>query len=637
MSEREVRRTSEAESMEVAESAREKEWVSASFLKELFLGSFRLGLIHPAPQAPPPRPEFLAFHSALKAFLSEEVDPAAIDATGEYPAEVIDGLRRLGAFGMKIPREYGGLGFTQSEYDTVMELLGTVDGNITALLSAHQSIGVPQPIKMFGTEDQKKRFLPRCARGAISAFALTEPDVGSDPATLSTTCVPDPSGGGWVLDGTKLWTTNGTLAELLVVMARSPDTNRISAFVVEASWPGVTVEHRCRFMGLRAISNALIRFREVRVPRENLIGQEGRGLKIALVTLNTGRLSLPAAAVGTSKSLLEVCRRWCNERVQWGHPIGRHEAVAHMLADMAATTFAMDALSDLADRLADRGGYDIRLEAAAAKLWNTERGWRLIDDAMQIRGGRGYETEQSLAGRGETPIGVERAMRDARINRIFEGSSEIMHLFMAREAVDRHLQVAGAVIDPRKGTGAKLAALPRIAAFYALWYPGRWLGWGRWPRFGEFGQLAGHVRFVDRACRKLARQTFHGMLVHRAALQRRQAFLFRIVDVGLELFAMSAVLTRAQEMAARRHPHAAEATELADLHCRNARRQVRVLFGALWRNDDAFKYRVAQRVLRGEHAWLSEGIIGLGGPSPAAPVPGREPEPGRAHVDVQTS
>jgi alkylation response protein AidB-like acyl-CoA dehydrogenase len=611
---------SEQEARKVAEASRETEWRSPSFLRELFLGRFRLDLVHPYPLAERERPEFIAFHRAFREFLRDEVDPVAIDESGEYPEHVVDGLRKLGAFGLKIPREYGGLGFTMLEYSKLMELLGSVDGNIEALLSAHQSIGVPTPLLYFGTENQKRRFLPRCAAGEISGFALTEPDVGSDPARLETTAAPTADGRAYLLNGSKLWCTNGTLARLLVVMARDPGTRRISAFVVDTATPGVRVERRCHFMGLRAISNAVLSFTDVRVPVEDRIGEEGKGLKIALTTLNTGRLAIPSGSIGTAKLCLEICRSWAAERVQWGRPVGRHEAIAHKLADMAANTFAMEAMTELACQMADRGGYDIRLEAAAAKLWNTERTWEIVDDTMQIRGGRGYETARSLAGRGEPPIAVEQVFRDYRINRIFEGSSEIMHLFMAREAVDRHLEVAGDLIDPEKPAPARARALLRAAAFYAWWYPTRWLGWGRWPRYAGFGALAGHLRFVERNSRRLARQVFHGMSVHRARLQYKQAFLFRLVDVEDELFAMAAAVTRAHALAARREPEAERARELADLFCRNARRKVARLFRELWRNDDAGKYRAGVAVLEGAHEWLREGTLAAAGRS--APTAG---------------
>ncbi len=614
----------EQESRRVAEASRQAEWEKPSFMRELFLGRLRLDLIHPFPLPREERPEFTAFFEKLQDFLRAEVDPTVIDATGEYPTRVIEGLRRLGAFGMKIPVQYGGLGFTNAEYNRVMTLLGGLDGNLGALLSAHQSIGVPQPLKLFGTEAQKKKYLPRCAAGEISAFALTEMHVGSDPARLSTTVERTPEGDAYILNGTKLWCTNGTLAKLLVVMAVHADerppaaARKISAFVVETAWKGVSVDHRCRFMGLRALANAVISFKGVRVPAENLIGAEGRGLKIALTTLNDGRLSIPNSSVGTAKACLEITRKWAAERVQWGRPVGQHEAVAHMIADMAARTYAMESVANLATEMSDRGGYDIRLEAAAAKEWNTFRAWEMVDDTMQVRGGRGYETELSLAARGEEPVGVERMMRDYRINKIFEGSTEIMHLFMAREMVDKHLQVAGAMIDPDKGLSARLAALPAMAAFYARWYPSLWLGYGLWPRFRAFGRLAAPLRFVERSARRLARQSFHGMLAYRARLQTKQAFLFRLVDISNELFAMAASISRAHALSAARRPEAAEAVDLAEQFCRGARRRIKQLFRDLWSNDDDSRYRTAQDVLRGRHVWLEGGILGREGHGPTA-------------------
>ena len=616
---RTIHTESERESLRVAEAARQAEWKEPSFLKEIFLGNLQMHLIRPIPDATKERPEFTAFFERLRAFLRDRVNPGEIDATGEYPNEVVDGLKRLGAFGMKIPAEYGGLGFSQVEYGRVMELLGSYDGNLSALISAHQSIGVPQPIKLFGTAEQKARILPRCAAGAISAFALTETGVGSDPAQLATTAELTPSGDAYILTGEKLWCTNGTIAELLVVMARHPGTKKISAFVVDAAAPGVTVEHRCRFMGLKALANAVLSFKDVRVPKEDLIGAEGQGLKIALVTLNTGRLALPAGTTGIAKVCLETCRRWAGERVQWGQPIGKHEAITHKIADMAAGAFAMESVSDLVSQMADRGGYDIRLEAAAAKEWNTVTGWRILDDTIQVRGGRGYETEHSLASRGETPYPVERAMRDYRINLIFEGSSEIMHLFMAREAVDKHLQVAGRMIDPDVGLAARLGALPRIALFYGGWYPTRWLGWGRWPRYARFGSCATHLRYAERATRKLSREIFHGMLVHKARMQRKQAFLFRTVDIAMEIFAIAACVSRARTMREEGHPHAREAARLADLFCRNARRKIGRLFREMWHNDDVLKYGVGRSVLDGEQVWFETETMGA---LPHSGVPG---------------
>jgi len=601
---------SAAESRRVAEEAREAEWKAPSFLKQIFLGNLRLDLIHPYPEPPPERPEFREFMGRLERFLVDEVDPDAIDREGKIPPGVVQRLAELGAFGMKIPKEYGGLGFTQREYGEAMKLITSRDANLVVLLSAHQSIGVPQPLKTFGTPEQKKKYLPRLAKGEISAFALTEPQVGSDPSSLATTAVRTPEGD-YVLSGEKLWCTNGTVASLFVVMARHPDTKKISAFIVEKAFPGVEIATRCHFMGLKAIENGVIRLHDVRVPKENLLWGEGKGLKLALITLNTGRLTLPASCAVVGKRCVEIARTWAAERVQWGEPVGRHDAIAQLLAEMAATTFAMEAVTDLASAMADMGDRDIRLEAAVAKMWNSEEGWKLVDRTMQIRGGRGYETADSLRSRGEPPIPVERMMRDFRINLIFEGSSEIMRLFIAREAVDRHLAVAGAFADPKAPRAKRWAALPRMAAHYGWWYPSRWAGWGRWPRFSDFGPLAGEVRWVDRATRRLARTLFHLMLVHGPKLEKRQALLFRAVDIGADLFAMSATLSRAAALRRGGVPEAGRAAELARVFCRTIRRRIGEHFRAIRSNDDVAKYATAMRVLDGEHVWLERGMAPL--------------------------
>jgi hypothetical protein len=414
------------------------------------------------------------------------------------------------------------------------------------------------------------------------------------------------------LNGAKLWCTNGTLADVIVVMARDPSTGRINCFVVETSWKGVIVERRCHFMGLRALANASLRFENVEIPSENLIGEEGRGLNIALTTLNTGRLSLPAATAGSVKALLEVCRKWSNARVQWGAPIGKHEAIAHKIADLCAAAYAMESVAETVGSLADREEVDIRLEAAAAKEWNTRMGYQAVDEALQIRGGRGYETERSLAARGEPPIGIERMLRDSRINLIFEGSSEIMHLFIAREAVDKHLSVAGALVEPKSTWQEKLRALPKIVLFYARWYPTLWIAFGFWPRFASWGSLGAHARFVERCSRRLGRALFHGMVIYRSRLERKQAFLFRVVDISLELFALTASISRARAANRSGGSTATEDSELCDLVAMNARRRVRTLFHELWHNDDARKVHLSRAALDGRFVALEDGIVPLG-------------------------
>jgi alkylation response protein AidB-like acyl-CoA dehydrogenase len=604
------------EARAVAEAAREEHWTAPSFVRDLFLGKLRMDLIHPYPLQDPAEAERARPFLEQLGRLLTTVDSDRIDREGEIPPAIVQGLKDIGAFGIKIPREYGGLGLSQLSYMKAIELVSSVDGSITALLSAHQSIGVPQPLKMFGSEAQKKKFFPRLAKGAVSAFALTEPNVGSDPAAMETTAVPSPDGQAWILNGEKLWCTNGTIAELMVVMARTPskvvdgkEKRQITAFIVEANWPGVKVEHRSHFMGLKAIYNGVISFTNVRVPKENILWAEGKGLKLALITLNTGRLTLPISAAACGKRCLEISRHWANERVQWGRKIGQHDAVAQMIGTMAANTLAMEAVAELCGALADRGESDIRLEAAIAKLYNSEAGWRIIDDTVQVRGGRGYETADSLRARGEKPVPVERIMRDFRINLIFEGSSEIMHLFIAREAVDKHLQVAGDVVMPGKALGQRLAGLARSALFYGWWYPSRWIGWGFWPKYGAFGPLATHVRFIERSARRLARGVFHAMVRFGPKLELRQGVLFRLVDVGAELFAMASTCSRAARLLRDDPTTGAHAMRVADVFCRQARGRVQSKFHGLWRNEDVPTYRVAQEVLKGEHAWLEQGMV----------------------------
>jgi hypothetical protein len=595
----------EKQARQVAEAAREAEWRKPSFGKELYLGRLRMDLIDPWPSPDPGRAakagEFL---SRLGDFATG-IDGAQIERDARIPDDVLRGLAELGAFGMKIDEKYGGLGLSNLDYCKALALIGSANPSISALLSAHQSIGVPQPLKLFGNDEQKQRFLPRLAGGEVSAFLLTEPDVGSDPARLST--VATPVEGGYRLNGVKLWATNGTLATLLVVMALVPKSEGhrggITAFVVETDSPGVTIERRNAFMGLRGLENSVTRFHDVFVPAENMIAREGQGLKIALTTLNTGRLSLPAMCVGAGKWCLAVARQWAAERVQWGLPVARHEAVAKKIAFIAATTYGLESMLDLACMLADDDRNDIRIEAALVKLYGSEMAWLMADELIQIRGGRGYETADSLAARGERAINAEQILRDLRINRIFEGSTEIMHLFIAREAVDAHLSVAGDIIDPDASLGRKARAGARAGGFYARWLPTLVVGKGQAPgAFAEYGPLATHVRFIERASRKLARETFYAMARWQGKLERKQGFLGRVVDVGAELFAMSAACVRARASGDAER-------ELADLFCRQARLRVEALFSGMWDNTDALDVTAAKRTVEGRYAFLEEGVL----------------------------
>jgi alkylation response protein AidB-like acyl-CoA dehydrogenase len=605
------------EALEVSEAARQAEWTQPSFAAEIFMGKFREKLIWPYPaQSAEDRKIGDELLVKLEDFLKKNVDADAIDREQEVPDKVLKGLAELGLFGMKIPKKYGGMGLSQVNYNRAIALIGSHCGSTAVWLSAHQSIGVPQPLLMFGTEEQKAKWFPMFAKGAISGFALTESEAGSDPAKVSLTATPSADGKYFTLNGEKLWCTNGLVADVLVVMARTPDREirgkmrkQITAFIVEKKTAGIENVNRCRFMGIRAIQNGVIRFTNVKVPRENMLSGEGQGLKLALVTLNTGRLTLPAASTGTAKMCVAITRRWANHRVQWGEPIGRHDAVAQKIAAMASTTFAMEAVTYYVSGLADSHTADIRLEAAMAKLFASEAGWKIIDDTLQVMGGRGYETAESLRARGEAGYPVERMMRDHRINRIIEGSSEIMRLFIIREAMDKHMKMAGSLVNPKAagGIGTLFKDLLKAGMFYSLWYPARWIPRGLPGTFGKYGKLAKHMQWAQNQSNKLGRNLFHLMALNGPGLEKRQAILARVVDIAVDLFAVACTCSFARHMS--EHENRADSVELADQFCLQARRRVKAASKSLWSHDDKRHYSLAQKVLAGDFIWLEKGVM----------------------------
>jgi alkylation response protein AidB-like acyl-CoA dehydrogenase len=604
------------EALELAEAARDPLEDRGSFASNLFVGRYNFDRIYPYPaQSPEDRAAGEEFLQKLETYLREHVDPDEIDRTGEIPPENFKGLAEIGAFGIKVPKKYGGLGLSQCNYGRAAVLLGSWDGNVAALVSAHQSIGVAQPLLLFGTEEQKQKYLPRVAGGEISAFALTERHAGSDPATMSLRAEPSPDGSEFVLNGEKLWCTNGVKAGVLVVMARTPskmvggrERKQITAFIVDVDTPGLEITYRCRFMGLRALYNAVVKFTDVRVPRENIISKEGAGLRVALTTLNTGRLTLPAACVGLSKRLLEISRKWASERIQWGVPIGKHAAIAGKIAEMAGNVFAMEAMTFLTSSLLDRKAGDLRIETAMCKMWATETTWRIADDAMQVRGGRGYETAQSLAGRGEPPIAVERFLRDCRVNTIFEGSSEIMRLFIAREALDPHLKVGGAIFNTQLPMSERAKAVFSSGKFYAGWYPRQWLLNGAGKIDNLHVTLQGHVDYASRTSKRLARGLFHAMARFGPKLDREQLLLSRFVGVATELFAISATCSYAQWLLGQGKP-ADEVLAVADYFCRSSKTRIDHHFAGTMRNVDKRGYQLVQELLAGKHELLGDGIV----------------------------
>jgi alkylation response protein AidB-like acyl-CoA dehydrogenase len=596
--------------LEMAESSRDQRALSG-FAASLFDGRPEFERITPFPtQSDEERDQGNTFLRKLDRFLRDRTDPDVIDKDGEIPDSVIKGLGELGAFGIKIPHAYGGLGLSQTNYSRSAMLLGRHCGNLAALLSAHQSIGVPQPLLMFGTEAQKQKYLPLFAKGQISAFALTEQDVGSDPAQMKTHAELNEAGTHYILNGEKLWCTNSLKASHIIVMARTPqDGKRLAttAFIVAMDAPGVEIVTRCHFMGLKALYNGVLHFHNVEIPVEDVVHEVGKGLKVALSTLNTGRLTLPAACTGMMHRCQEIALRWSTRRAQWGKAIGRHAAVAAKIADIAADTFATESMVLYTSSLVDADKHaDIRLEAAMSKLWGSEAAWRTVDQTMQIKGGRGYETESSLRKRGAEADPIERMMRDCRINTIFEGSSEIMRLFIAREALDPHLRTSAAVLDSRKPISVRLRAAFGAACHYAKWYPKQYVSNRvRVPSHFHPALFVDLIR-IDQLSRKLSKLLFHSMVRHGPELEKQQLLLGRIVNIGTELFAMSCACARAnqlhQECEERNqvdpeHNDPDHSLEIAKYICARGRHRIQQWVDELNNPNDKAGYHLTQNLM----------------------------------------
>jgi len=617
------------------EAARE-EVAKPSFMTQLFAGEPDFSLLLPFPQqSKDDRLLGDEFLSKIAAFLPANVDAREIERTAVIPPRVLSGLAHLGAFGMTIPAEYGGLGLSQTNYDRVLSLVASHCNILALLLSVHQSIGVPRPLILFGTDEQKRAWLPRLAAGALSAFALTEPQIGSDPANMQTSAVLDEAGTHFVINGEKLWCTNGPIAEIAVLTAKV--NGKVTAFILEMNAPGIEVVHRCSFMGCRGIENGLIRFRNVRVPRENVIAGVGKGLRVALTSLNYGRVSVAAICLGMARQVYPTTVSWARQRTAFGRPIGRHEVNTHKLARLAANLFSMEAIIHLVSGMIDRGQSDFRVEAAIAKLVCSEHLWSIVDTAMQIRGGRGYETADSLAARGEIAAPVEQIFRDARLYLIGEGSSEILKLFIAREVWDPHLKRAqpffdaladaGSTIESRLGHGGQISEeAGKLGAFYARWYAERLL-----PD-GVLGESAARIRSpemraelqnVKRTSRRLARVILQQMARHTTRLEEKQAIVSRLAEIGIDLFVMTAVCAYSETV-----PGSAS---LARLVCADARDRIDENFRAIASNHDLSTSALGRGVFDGAFDWLTTGSIdGFEPPqsdSNTAWIPVSEPSP----------
>jgi len=460
--------------LERIEEARER-LAGQSFMAGVFVGKPDFSLLVPPEESPEHMAVWERFRPQLETFLRTHVDPEEIERTAKIPDSVFKGLFALGAFGMKIPKEYGGLGFSYTNYGRALMLIAGWSNILALTVAVPQSIGIAMPVLLFGSEEQKRKYLPIVAREAISAFALTESLTGSDAANIRTDAVLDASGTAFLVNGEKLWCTNGSIARYVTLVARVPakkvrqdgqiawvpvregkgaDEQVHTAFILDMEAPGVQVRQRCQFEGCRGIENAYMTFTDVRVPVANVIGEVGRGLKYALSILNIGRaISIPAICLGMAKQAWQPTLDRANQRMTFQKPLSERQTQRMRLGRMAADLLAMEALAYSVWRMADQHSYDVRIEAAITKVFCSEHTIQFLKDAQIIFGGMGYETADSKRVRGEPAFGIEQLVRDAEMYRIGEGATDVMRPFVAREGLSPHLERAQRYLKAGISTG----------------------------------------------------------------------------------------------------------------------------------------------------------------------------------------
>jgi alkylation response protein AidB-like acyl-CoA dehydrogenase len=611
------------------EEARER-FVGPSFMAGLYDGHPDFNLLLPPPEPPEERAAGEAFCKQVEAFLIRHVDPEQIERQAKIPEEVIQGLFKLGAFAMKIPKEYGGLGFSYKNYGRVLMLIASWSNILSLTVAVPQSIGIAMPILLFGNDDQKKKYLPLVAREAISAFALTEPMTGSDAANVQTEAVLDAAGAHFVVNGEKLWCTNGPIARYLTLIARVPARrverdgrmewipvpggqgaeDRVhSAFILDMAAPGVTVRQRCQFEGCRGIENGHITLRNVPIATDQVIGGIGNGLRYALTILNVGRaISIPAICLGMAKQAWQPTLDRANQRRTFQKVLAERQTQQIRIGDMAGHLFAMEALAMLVWHLADQHRHDIRIEAAIAKIFCSEHAIRFVRDAQIIFGGMGYETAESKQQRGEPAFGVEQLVRDAEMYRIGEGATDILRPFVVREALSRHVDRSKTFYADGAAMTERVHQAWKLGMSYLPWYLRQF-----WSRRLPDRRECTHpkvfplLRYVERTSRRLARETLYVMIRFQAAFRDEQRLQAHLEGIGEDLLAITATALDAERQT-RLDGHTT-VWELVDSFCAGAMQRIERRFKELPRREDAVAAQVGMQALKGYYPTLSDGII----------------------------
>jgi alkylation response protein AidB-like acyl-CoA dehydrogenase len=565
------------------------------FAEGLFFGQFQAPLLFPYPQLDREhQDETDRTVAEVRRFCAEHIDATAIDRSAAIPDDVVAGLARLGVLGMTAPKEYDGRGFSQLANCRVMEIIGGHCASTAVFVNAHHSIGI-RALLLFGTDEQKRRWLPPLARGEqLAAFALTEPEAGSDASNVQTTATPTPDGQAYVLNGTKRWITNGGIASVLTVIARTPGANattgskkkEITAFLVTPDMPGFRVlDKRMEKVGIRGTATGRLAFENVVVPKENVLGQVGKGLRVALTVLDFGRTTFGASCSGVAKVCVEAACKHAKKRVQFEQPIAEFELVKKKIAWMAAHAFAMEATTIQCAGFIDRGGHDYKLETAMLKVWSTEALWQIVNDTIQIFGGMAFFTDQPY----------ERMLRDARLNQIGEGANDVLRAFIAmvgiKPVADKLLAVKNALSHPLTQIGTLLSFGGRqlLSHFTTPDVPVRSSGLRTPAR-----RLARRVREFGRAVQSM-------LFKYREDILFRQYVQERLADAACELYASSCTLSRLDHLltVGNGHPAAVARDVTAGRYfLRLSDRRIRQCLAALHDNDDAHTTETANAILQ---------------------------------------
>jgi len=563
------------------------------FVKGVFQGHFVSDWVMPYPRIPAAQQtELDKTLEELRKFLDTKLDPVAIDRNADIPREVIDGLGRVGVLGMTAPAEYGGSGFTQMANCRILEEIGRRCASTSVFVNAHHSIGI-RALLLFGTHEQKQKWLPKLVTGEqLGAFALTEKEAGSDAANVQMTATPSADGSHFILNGEKRYITNAAIAHVLTVMARTPVPGKagktsITAFLVTPDMPRFEIlEARMPKMGIRGTATGRFAMRDVKVPKENILGPPGKGLKVALTVLDFGRTTFGACCTGAAKTCLELAVKHANTRKQFNKTLGNFHLVKEKIARIAADAYAMEAMTTITASLIDRGLEDYMLETAMLKVFTTERLWECINDAFQIYGGSAYFVDLPL----------ERMLRDARINQIGEGSNEVLTSFIALVGM--------------RGPGMEFKEI-----YDTMLKPTREGGIGKAWSAG-MNRLGASVRIPDVPVRSAELRSFanqlgrliwrfnlavnRSLIVYREPILDMQLVQERIAGAAMDLFASTAVLSRWDseiQFAQGNGETPNQKNTAAELFLRQSFRRIRNYLAGLTDNDDKFILKAADSAL----------------------------------------